>query len=165
MNVIVDATDTFRLLRETWARGWHGTVEFHNRVLRMPAECVDVVTWLQRSRRSYLPQRALPLASTSYDVNGRIRYMTFLCRDLVHDQWKRVFESVAHVRAHTSARAFARGLTQAVIGDREHQKIYTYSLAFSRGVSVPRLRDDLEHRNLRQRKSRSLSALDPGRFF
>jgi len=108
-NVLVDAMDIFEFLRASWSDE-HRTL---GDAYGMPAECVGIVTMLKLFRRSYVPQRLEPFATTAYAANGRITYVTPALRDLVHDNWKRILEGVARVRQNFSTRMFSRGLADA----------------------------------------------------
>lgn len=145
MKEMADTTHVFVLLQQTWSDPYR-TVEFHNRSLKLPEACVNIVKFVQRFKRSYVPQPPLRSyaqntfnASMSYHMGGVLKEITNDMVDMICEDWKLTMARVANIQTkfNMTRPHFGKAMAKAMIGSRGRQIVSNIRTVYGRSASKP----------------------------
>ena len=136
-KAMVDKTNIFILLQQTWSDCWK-TVDYHNRCLKLPAGCVEIVKQVGKFRRSYMPKGEGNIVTNVYNEFGYLKWMSEGLVSHLHEEWSLTLNSVARYRPFfPSRKAFGKAVADRLIGNRGQHRLRDWSTANSRAASQP----------------------------
>ena len=147
-------TDILALLQQTVRDAQYRTVRFHNRSLLRSEQCVTIVQFLQRFRRSLLSsdqisRRSQPLAFITYSFSGALQTVSKPMVEIIHSQWKQLLDRYNDLSSKTLVNILVCD------GQRERKLLQVHFSQNRRSASMPLITSGSRKRGS-ARRSRSL---------
>ena len=137
-------TDILALLQQTVRDAQYRTVRFHNRSLLRSEQCVTIVQFLQRFRRSLLSsdqisRRSQPLAFITYSFSGALQTVSKPMVEIIHSQWKQLLDRYAEIRRKHTNDLSSKTLVNILVcdGQRERKLLQVHFSQNRRSASMP----------------------------
>ena len=147
---IVDKIAVFQILQR--ALSDPRTVELHNEGVGFPLECVHIVKFLLRFRRSSVshetPCRAAYIEY--YSASGTVKEISKGMVDVLHSNWRKIWNSCEAHRAKMQRREFTAVVANLLIANPN----FPCTRPIERSQSVPRI---YAGRRRKTRRSQSLN--------
>jgi hypothetical protein len=129
-------TDILALPQQTVRDAQYRTVRFHNRSLLRSEQCVTIVQFLQRFRRSLLSsdqisRRSQPLAFITYSFSGALQTVSKPMVEIIHSQWKQLLDRYNDLSSKTLVNILVCD------GQRERKLLQVHFSQNRRSASMP----------------------------
>ena len=154
-------TDILALLQQTVRDAQYRTVRFHNRSLLRSEQCVTIVKFLQRFRRSLLSsdqisRRSQPLAFITYSFSGALQTVSKPMVEIIHSQWKQLWDRYCEIRRNYT-KDHSKTLANILVSDGQGKRklLQVHGSLNGRSASVPLITSGSRKRKW-ARRSRSL---------
>ena len=155
-------TDILALLQQTVRDAQYRTVRFHNRSLLRSEQCVTIVKFLQRFRRSllssdHISRRSQLLAFITYSRSGHLLVVSKAMVEVIHSRWEQLWERYCKILRDNTMDHSKR----LAIAYWSHARVERHLISLTAGslnrrsASVPLITDGSNRRG-QARRSRSL---------
>ena len=170
MKEMVETIHVFALLQQIWSDPYR-SAEFHNRSLKLPEACVNIVKFLKHFQRCYVPQSPLRssaqntdvpfYASTTFHPSGKLKEITNDYVHIIHEEWKLTMARVASIRQkfpYMTRPRFGKAVAKAMMtSGRQVYRNGNVGTVNRRSASVPLIADGKPKRIAWTKRSRSTS--------